>query len=157
MAQGGIESSGYVRNRWSYRWFVEFAYNACDALKSDQRFNCAYNHTIYETGYRYYSRVIGHGAENDARIASLGIVLTNTEATTWQFLFRTGELNRGGAPDIRNTLTTTKRDLVSADIQVGTTTKFGRMELGVGYEEIEDEVSGLKTDDTRVFLSWTSP
>ena len=24
-------------------------------------------------------------------------------------------------------------------------------------EEIDDEASGLKTDDTRAFLSWTSP
>ena len=72
MAQAGLEVSGYIRNRWSYRWYIEGAYNACDALKSDQRFNCAYNHSIYETGYRYYGRVIGHGAENDARIATLG-------------------------------------------------------------------------------------
>ena len=157
MAQAGIEASGYFRNRWSYRWFIEAAYNACDALKSDQRFNCAYNHSIYRTGYRYYGRAIGHGAENDARIGTLGVVFVNTEATTWQFLFRAGELNRGGSADVRNTLTPTKQDLVSADIQFGTTTKLGRLDLGVGYEEIDDEVSGLRTDDTRAFLSLTSP
>jgi hypothetical protein len=157
LIQGGIEASGYIRNRWSYRWFLEGAYNACKALSSTPNFNCAYNQEIYQTGYRYYGRSVGHGAENDALIGSLGFVLVSTEATTWQFLVRAGELNRGGAPDIRNTLTPTKQDLFSGDILLGTTTRFGRFELGVGYVEIDDEVSGLKTDDTRVFLSWTSP
>jgi hypothetical protein len=157
MAQGGIESSGYIRSRWSYRWFLEFSSNSCDALKSNQRFNCAYNHFLYRTGYRYYGRVVGHGAENDARIASLGIILTDTNATTGQVLFRAGDLNRGGAPDVRNTLTSTPQELVSADIQIGTTTRFGRFEVGLGYEEIDDQVTGLKADDTRAFLSWSSP
>ena len=157
MAQGGVEGSGFIRSRWSYRWFLEVAYNACDALKTDQRFNCAYNHSIYETGYRYYDRIIGHGAENDARIGSLGVILTNSDATTWEFLFRTGELNRGGAPDVRNTLTPAPQDIMSADIRFGMTTRVGRFEIGAGYEEIDDEASSLKTDDTRAFLTWTSP
>jgi hypothetical protein len=157
MAQGGIEASGFIRSRWSYRWFVELAYNACDALKSEQRFNCAYNHTIYRTGYRYRERVIGHGAENDARIVSLGLVLANTDASTWQFLLRSGDLNRGGLPDARNTLTPTPQEIMSADIQFGTVTRLGRFEFGLGYEEIDDAASGLGADDFRAFLSWASP
>jgi hypothetical protein len=157
MVQGGVEASGYIRNRWSYRWFAEVASNSCNALDSPVGYNCAYNHITYETGYRYRGRVIGHGAESDARIGSLGIILTSTESTTWQFLFRTGDLNRGGGPDLRHTLTPTPQEIMSADIQFGTSTRFGRFELGVGYEEIDDEASGLKTDDTRAFVSWSSP
>jgi hypothetical protein len=54
-------------------------------------------------------------------------------------------------------LTPTPQDIVSADIRYETTTRIGRFHIGVGYEEIDDKVSGLKTDDTRAFLSWTSP
>jgi hypothetical protein len=157
MAQGGIEGSGFIRNRWSYRWFIEVSYNACDALKSDQRFNCAYNHSIYRTGYRYNGRSLGHGAENDARIASLGVVLTDTEATSWQLLLRAGDLNRGGPPDDGNTLTPTPQEIMSADIQFGTLTRIGRFECGLGYEVVDDAASGLENDDIRAFLSWTSP
>jgi hypothetical protein len=160
MVQGGLEGSGYIRNRWSYRWFAEVASNSCNALDSPVGFNCAYNHITYETGYRYRGRVIGHGAEEDARIGSLGIVFSNSEATTWQFLVRLGDLNRDGLANernLRNTVTPTPQELMSADIQFGTSTRFGRFEIGVGYEEIDDEASGLKTDDTRAFLSWTSP
>jgi hypothetical protein len=160
MAHGGIESSGYFRNRWSYRWFLEFASNSCDALKSPVRFNCSYEHVIYETGYRYRGRVIGHAAEADARIGSGGIVFTNDKSTTWAFLFRYGDLNRDGLDvpfNPRNTLTPTPQEILSADIQFGTRTRFGRVEIGVGYEEIDDEASGIKSDDIRAFVSWRSP
>jgi hypothetical protein len=157
MVQGGIEGSGYIRSRWSYRWFLEVASNSCDALKSTPVYNCAYNNELYQTGYRYYGRVVGHGAENDARIGSLGVILNSVEATTWQFLFRMGDLNRGGDPDFRNTLTPTPQEIVSADIRFGMSTRFGRFEIGAGYEEIDDAASGIKTDDFRGFLSWTSP
>jgi hypothetical protein len=158
LVQGGIEVSGYVRSRWSYRWFLEYTDNTVKALSSEPIFDLAYNHPeIYQTGYRYYGRVVGHGADNDARIGSLGVIFTNTDATTWEFLFRTGELNRKREFDERNSLTPTPQDIVSADIRFGTSTRFGRIELGVGYEEIDDAVSGMKKDDSRAFLSWTSP
>ncbi len=63
----------------------------------DDRFNCAYNHDT-----RYRGRVVGHGAENDSRIVSTGVVLVSTEATKWHALLRVGALNRGGSPDARN-------------------------------------------------------
>ena len=61
MALVGIETSGYIKNRWSYRWYAELAGTSCDFIKTDL-WNCAYNHGIYETGYRYHGRVIGHGS-----------------------------------------------------------------------------------------------
>ena len=155
MVQGGIESSGYIRSRWSYRWFAEFTANSCDALKSSVLYGCAYEHDIYDSGYRYYGRVVGHGAEADARIGSLGIILTTTESTTWQFLFRAGDLNKEGKSR-GNTLTKTEQELASADIQFGISTKLGHFELGVGFQQLEDAISGVQTEDTRAFLSWTS-
>ena len=61
MVQGGIESSGYIKNRWSYRWFVEAAYNACEALevKSSALTVPTTTRQTYKTGYRYHGRVIG--------------------------------------------------------------------------------------------------
>jgi hypothetical protein len=160
MVQAGLEGSGYIRNRWSYRWYAEYASNICDALTSTVVYDCAYDHLIYKSGYHYYERVIGHGAESDARIGSVGIILTNNEATTWQVLLRYGDLNVGNGPVPPNTpnrLTPTPQKIASADIQFAKSTRMGRFEIGVGYEEIDDEASGLKADDTRAFLSWTSP
>ncbi len=155
MAQFGLELSGYFRNRWSYRWYAELAGTSCDFVKDDI-FNCAYNHGLYQTGYRYRGRVIGHGAENDARIVSTGLVFVNGDDSQWHALVRVGDLNRAGAPDVRNTLTPTPLDIASIDLTYGRSLAGGRIDIGLGYERLEDPLTGIANNDTRAFLTWRS-
>ncbi len=144
-----------IGDRWSYRWYAELAATSCDAVK-EEIFNCAYNHSIYETGYRYRGRVVGHGADNDSRIVSAGLILVNDQETQWHALFRYGALNRGGAPDARNSLTPTRQDIASVDLAHSRILKFGRIEVGLGFERTDDEVSGETSNDGRAFLQWRS-
>jgi len=155
LAQLGAESSGMIGDRWSYRWYAELAATSCDAVK-EEIFNCAYNHSIYETGYRYRGRVVGHGADNDSRIVSAGLILVNDQETQWHALFRYGALNRGGAPDPRNSLTPTRQDIASVDLVHSRILKFGWIEVGLGFERTEDKVSGETSNDGRAFLQWRS-
>jgi hypothetical protein len=155
MAQAGLEGSGYMLDKWSYRWFAELAGTSCDFVKEDI-FNCAYNHSIYETGYRYRGRVIGHGSENDSRIVSAGVVLVDSEDTQWHALLRVGDLNRAGSPDSRNTLTPTPQELLSIDLSHSRVFSFGVIEAGVGYEQIDDTASGDNLNEGRVYLQWRS-
>jgi hypothetical protein len=151
----GIETSGFIRSRWSYRWFAEWAGTSCNILDSDPGFGCAYNHTIYETGYRYRGRAIGHGAEGDARIVSSGLLFVRDDETQWSVLLRTGDLNRG-SPDARNTLTPIPIELSSIDLTYGRSLSWGRLELGVGYEQLEDPLTSENSGDARAFLTWHS-
>jgi hypothetical protein len=157
MAQLGIETSGYFRNRWSYRWYAEWAGTSCDVIKSEVSYNCAYNHEIYETGYRYNGRVVGHGSENDSSVISTGLVLVNTESTQWQGLIRFGDLNKDGPLDIRNTLTPSPLKISSVDILHSRARgRVGWLDIGVGYERLEDELTGEDFNDARGFISWRS-
>lgn len=156
IGQFGIEASGLWGSRWSYRWFAEFAGTSCQFHESSENFNCAYNHDIYQTGYRYRGRAVGHGADNDARLVSAGLVLVNDQETRWHALFRYGSLNRGGAPDVRNSLTPTQQDIASIDLTYRREFTYGRIEAGVGFERAEDEVSGQSSNDGRAFLRWHS-
>lgn len=154
LAMGGIEFSGWAeKKRWSYRIYTEIAGTSCDFLEED-RFNCAYNHGIYETGYRYRGRVVGHAAENDAVIGTLGFVLTTESANRWNVLIRSGELNRGGPPDPANTLTPVPLDIISADVSYSHMFGRSRLEAGVGFEELDDTASGAKTNNSRAFVQW---
>jgi len=155
LAQFGIETSGYIRHRWSYRWYAELAGTSCDFVKDDI-FNCAYNHGIYQTGYRYRGRAIGHGFDNDARIVSTGIVVVNRNDSQWHALIRFGDLNRAGAPDARNTLTATPLELTSIDITHSRALSFGHIDIGIGYERLEDPLTGASNNDTRGYLTWRS-
>jgi len=156
IGQFGGEWTGYLRDRWSTRLYAEFSGTSCQFYESSELFNCAYNHGIYETGYRFRGRSIGHPADNDVRIVSVGGVMLNEADTRWRFLARYGKLNRGGNPDDRNTLTSTPQDIASIDFSHSRVVPFGLIDLGVGFEAIEDGLSGSTNSDPRFYVQWRS-
>lgn len=156
MAMGGIEFSGWAeRRRWSYRVYGEVANVSCDAL-TNEGYNCAYNHSIYQTGYRYKGRVIGHAAENDALIGSLGLVIMTDNENRWNAVLRSGELNRGGGADPRNTLTPEPLDILSVDVSYSHGFDIGRLDVGVGYQDLDNSTTGVSNDDVRAYVQWRS-
>lgn len=150
LAQFGLEAAGLWGNRGSWRWFGEVTDTTCGFYESNDNFNCAYNHGIYRDGYRYRGRSIGHGADNDARLLSTGLLLIDGAETSWNVLARYGDLNRGGAPDPRNTVTAVPQDLASLDVSWSREFRYGVIELGAGVEHTEDT-------DTRAFIRWHTP
>ena len=153
--QVGLEGSGYIREKWSYRWFTELAGTSCDFI-SDDIFNCAYRQFIYQSGYSFRARPIGHGADNDARLVSVGWMMVDDNDSQWRALLRFGNLNRGGAPDPRHSLTPTPQEIVSIDISHSRVFSFGVIDSGVGFEKIDDDASGSSISDSRFYLQWRS-
>jgi len=156
LAQFGIEGSGITRGQTSYRWFLEGAATSCDALSSTVLYGCGYRQSIYESGYTYYGRIIGHGLDNDGRVVSAGIVVVNPEGNTWNVVTRLGEVNRVG-PDPNHSVAPLPQDLASIDIQYTFLSKIGTFDIGAGFERREEIASGIETSDTRGFIRWTSP
>ncbi|HEX5788678.1 MAG TPA: capsule assembly Wzi family protein [Woeseiaceae bacterium] len=156
MGQAGFEWSGYLENRWSARFFTEYADTNCQFYDAETCENLAYNHNIYETGYRYKGRVVGHGADGDSELLSIGWVMTDPDATEWRVLLRGGKLNVEGEPDLHHSLTPTEQEIASIDIAHARAFGFGRLELGLGYEQLDDLASGEDEGDARVYLQWTS-
>lgn len=156
LGQGGVESTGLMQGRWAYRWFGEYADTKCRFYESDVFFNCAYNNSIYQTGYRYRGRTVGHNADNDSRIVSTGITFIDDRDHEWSATVRVGELNRAGAPDLRNTLTETKQDIFSLDVRHSRVFSMGEVTLGLGFESVDDDVGAASDDDFRAFLQWRS-
>ena len=156
LGQLGMEWSGYLFDRWSSKVFAEFAGTSCQFHESSEIFNCAYNHGIYQTGYRFRSRAIGHGADNDARLISAGLILADSDNVQWRGLIRYGALNRGGSPDARNSLTPTRQDIASFDVSHSRVFSFGVIDVGAGYEKVDDSASGVAHSDIRFYLQWRS-
>ena len=156
LGQFGIEWNGNVLDRWSTRAFAEFAGTSCQFHESSEIFNCAYNHSIYQTGYRYRSQSIGHAADNDARMISAGVVAVNAEETQWRALLRFGKLNRGGSPDPNNFLTATPQDIASIDFSNSRAVSYGFVDAGIGYESIDDKATGDSFSDVRLYVQWRS-
>jgi hypothetical protein len=134
MGMGGVELTHWSNRSWnSYRWFAEIAGVSCE-------------------GYRYRGRVVGHGAEADALIGTLGMVMVTGNGNQFSALIRSGELNKGGSQ--RNTLTPIPLDIISADLSYAHVFGNNRLEIGVGYQELENTTLSAKTDETRGFIQW---
>lgn len=156
LGQIGIEGSGYMLDRWSYRWYLEAAATNCEFWKSEDNWNCGYNHSVYETGYRYFGRVIGHTADNDSRVGTLGMVLVNREESSWQGKVRYGHLNRGGAADPANSLTPLRQEIVQIELIHNRVTQIGQFGFGIGYERTDDFSASQSSNDARAFIQWRS-
>ncbi|MEL6447879.1 MAG: capsule assembly Wzi family protein [Pseudomonadota bacterium] len=156
MGQLGLEASGSV-GMVSWRGFLEFAGTTCQFYESSSRPNCGYNNTIYETGYRYRGRSIGHSADNDAEVISLGGTAIEPDGDSWIAILRIADLNNDGEPDPRNTVTPTPADFTAFEISHRKVLQYGELEIGAGVSRFEDRLTGVEEDDSRLFVSWRMP
>jgi Capsule assembly protein Wzi len=79
----------------SWRAHLEYADTACEFTRSPPAYGCAYESSIYTDGYRYYDRSIGHSADRDAQLISIGGTIVTGDGTEWTMVAVTGQLNRG--------------------------------------------------------------
>ena len=117
--------------------------------------NSAYNHSIFQTGYRYNGRSIGHSMDGDGLSYSLGSTLVQSAGHTWNLSLRHIEINRAGVPDTRHSLSPTPQEYTDIQLSYERLTAVGRFYAGIGYSRLDDEVSGLTTSDSSGFLRWS--
>ena len=77
--------------------------------------NISYGHHIYSDGFRYRGRPVGHWADQDSEILSIGGVLQRDNGIGWGTILRTGNLNEdgGGQSSVSNGIAT---DYFSIDV-----------------------------------------
>lgn len=167
--QGGPEPGSWLRQAGIEHWGSAFGLahrthvEISDTICREGGFgfagakpDCAYEHGIYATGYRYNGRVIGHPADGDARTWSLGSTLVQSAGHSWNLTVRYMELNRvGAAPDARHTLAATPQDLADVQLSHERLTRYGRFHLGLGLRRLDDTPSGDTTTDVTGFIQWT--
>ena len=156
MGMGGIEfwgRSDALKSDWHA--YVEVSDTTCQFYESSKRFNCAYNNSSYPTGYRYKDRSIGYSTDNDARTVTAGVLARHDKYGKWHVTARFAELNRGGPPDERNTVTSTPKDLLDVSVSHSRDTSFGKLDLGVGVQQLDDKVAGTDSTDVRLFVRLT--
>ncbi len=149
----GFETWGTQGIPGSYRLHAEYSETTCSAITdSDPNFGCAYNHTIYTDGYRYRGRVIGHTAEGDGVMFSLGGLWVRESGNTWQVLARRIEVNRSDHP--LNTVSPVKQNVYTLEISHTRDFGFSELTVGLGHEDGEFDATGQDFDETRLFANW---
>jgi hypothetical protein len=162
--QFGAETYGLVPGLGSYRFYLEWADTECDfrfyqSIRGDDDPadpECAYNNSIYQTGYRYKGRSIGHSFDGNASVFTLGSVLVDEGDNSWMATFGIGNLNRRSqTPDPRNTVAEVKTRYREFELTHKRDFSFGRVSSGVGYDYRKDTTTGDSDGDFRVFVDWS--
>ncbi len=161
----GVEVWGRLDSRWlsgDWRLRLEGADTAAEFYKNSPRFDYAYEHFIYETGYRYRGRAIGHPMDNDGQMISLGGILVEQDGRSWNTLLRWTRVNRGErqGKDPLHSVSEDELNLVDAEISHRRPLRargydLGTIGLGLGYGYRENVKTDEEHNDVRGFLEWT--
>lgn len=144
---GGIGATGA-----SYRLFVEVSDTAAEFYKDEPSFGTAYNHGIYQSGYRYYQRSLGYPTDNDSQMVTLGWISSLSGGRGFTLLARTGRLNRND--DVNNTVSETDAELDEITATWFTSLAGGELQVGIGHSRLQP-ADDSADDETRGFIAWT--
>jgi hypothetical protein len=156
MFQYGIEAWTNLENS-TLRVFAEYADLTSHWWTGDPRTrNISYGHHIYNDGYRYRGRPVGHWADQDSQVLSLGGVLQKENGIGWGTTIRTGKLNEDGAGTNSSVSSSTSTDYFTFDIF--NSRKYPAYGLSVntsfGWESLKS-AGGKKDDGLAGYLTLT--
>ncbi len=154
----GIETWGGHNTMGTWRTYLEWTDTMCNfaLYKGSDKVvpDCAYNNSIYKTGYRYRGRSLASTLDNDASVFTLGGVLTTTRGDAWLLKLGYGNLNRKATPDERNTVAMTKTRYREILLTHRRALKYGELHLGAGYDYRKNVATGMDDSDARLFIEW---
>jgi len=140
MRQIGAEYSGLAfGSRWRHRTYLEYSDTICREGGlgfSNKKFNCAYEHSTYRTGYRYEGRSIGHGIDGQGTSISLGSIWMGGQEQTWQFSLRHIDTNQGSTPRPGHTVAPTGVKVDEILAQHSRPLWIGTLRVGLGYRDL---------------------
>ena len=158
LRQLGVEFHGRLGSL-SHRTHVEVSDTQCREGGfgfSGGKPNCAYEHGIYRSGYRYRGRVMGHGMDGDGLSYSLGVTLVQSSSHVWNLSLRHMELNRRGWRQLTHSVAPRARTVSDVRILHERESRFGHFRFGAGYARMESDVSGERRSEPRLFFEWRS-
>jgi len=158
LRQLGIEHWGTIGGL-NHRTHIEVSESMCREGGfglSDRKPDCAYEHPIYSSGYRYEGRTIGHPGDSDTLAYSLGSTLVQSAGHIWSISLRYMEINRDGAPQPGHTLTPTPQDLLDLQVSHEREMRLGRFHVGLGYSRLDDDATSDTDSDFTAFFQWSS-
>ena len=156
MFQYGAESWLKLENS-TLRIFAEYADLTSYWWTDDPRtHNISYGHHIYNDGYRYRGRTIGHWADQDSQILSLGSLFLKNNGIGWGSTLRIGKLNEDGTGANSSVSADTSIDYSS--IEIFNARQYPDYNLAVhtslGWESLQP-LGGVQDDGVSGFLSLT--
>ncbi len=157
----GSIGSGWLAGSWRAR--LEYTDTLVHFWQSDPLYDTAYEHGIYETGYRFEGRSLGSSADADSAVVTAGIMLVRDDNTSWNVRTGWAEINRQGngtGKDLRHTVTSEEVKIVFFNAShrrpiVLDQLNLGYISFGAGISREDNQVRGTSETEFQSFVQWT--
>ncbi|MGB0893118.1 MAG: capsule assembly Wzi family protein [Parashewanella sp.] len=93
--QFGLDTR-FASDNFQYKLFTEFSDTGVACTKDDPTLNCFYEHSIYQSGFRYYKQSVGSTYDNDTRAYVLGLIGQQTAGWGFTTILRRLNINYDG-------------------------------------------------------------
>jgi hypothetical protein len=96
-------------------------------LYGEHRKGVMYNHFIYQSGYRYYDRVIGHSLDSNSKHVSLKA--TNIKMNGWEYSMKYQNILVNSENNSKNQLSANRENINSFSLNIKTLTNIGEIQF----------------------------
>lgn len=152
-SQFGVESTISFDASAAYlKGFVEYL-NTTAGSFNEAQYNTAYDHSVYQTGYRFRGKVLGASVDNDSKVVTAGLSLNLANNQSYSVSVSDMKLNQDGGQG-GNTVSPNSQDLYSIELGFQSIVLDGRLKIGVSHlsEELGTSIPGLERN--AIFAGW---
>jgi hypothetical protein len=162
-AQFGLETWGRIDTRLlsgDWRAHLEYTNTLVHFFRSDPLYGTTYEHSFYQSGYRYRGRALGAAADRDSQLISAGLTLVDAGGRSWNGLLRFAEINNQGdglGLHQRHSVSPEELQFFGAQLSHRRALRhrdfnLGTLGIGVGVQYSENRITGESDTDFQAFV-----
>ncbi|QIR15952.1 capsule assembly Wzi family protein [Shewanella aestuarii] len=130
-----------------YKMFLEYTDTMMFCGEDTTEFNCFYEHSVYQSGSRYYGRAFGSTYDSDAQVFALGLVGQFNNSHGLTSILRYAQLNKDGEnPSSEWTPQPLKEDLLMLEVSYRMPLLSGMLNFGGTLSHSSFEVEDNQID-----------
>ena len=154
----GAEVSGALgRSGWRHRTYLEAADTTCQEGGGGfggNKYNCAYVHGTYQTGYRYEDLPLGYPTDGDSESLAVISVLTTPAGAVWEVGAHSVRVNQGPVAGQPHSLSTDPASRYGFDVAHVRELPIGRIRVRVSVAEQRNQLTGQVERDSGLAVEW---
>ena len=132
--------------------YAEYSVTSATAAPEGAQYNVFYNHSIYQTGYRYEGRVIGATWDNDSSVTTLGLIGHLSNGDTLEARMLSGTINEdsfNSAPSAHS-ITNNGGEFNALSARWRRTFGWGELQVETAYTDERLDQHGRQDDEYRI-------
>ncbi|KZY59891.1 hypothetical protein A3735_13895 [Oleiphilus sp. HI0061] len=150
--QAGVQLSQTLEDSAFLKYELEYANTIADGFET-VFYNTTYEHSLYESGYRYHGRTLGASFDNDSEVLSFGMSLQNGGGSLWSARASYLQLNEDGG--VRgNGVALSAQSLYMAELYHQCFIFDGRFKAGLTYLSKDVDTAFTYVERLAASVSW---